>query len=183
MRKFFVLTTVLMLALLLTIACSEERGQAILTISNVVPANDPFGDILTDEGSIPSDSVDITFRNDLKNPEGLKSTTYADIIIESITISFIRTDGGSDMPDTFRVGVSFRVPSFGSYNASGFVIVPATLKTKFPLSDLLFYGYERSTYFNSIKYDIRIEAEGHTLEGDRVYASGKIPIEFANWAD
>jgi hypothetical protein len=183
MKKPALLILTVLFVLSLMLACSEERGQVIFKISTITPSNDPFGDVLTNEGTIPSDSIDIIFENDVKNPNALGSLAYADVLVEYVTFSFTRTDGGSDKPDNYRIGVSYRVPANNTTRADGLAIVPATMKTKFPISDLIFYGYERSTNFNSIKVDVLVEAEGHTVEGDRVYASGRISIEFANWAD
>jgi hypothetical protein len=182
-KPAIVLIATALFGLSLMLACSEERGQVLFKISEVYPSNDPFGDVLTNDGAIPSDSVDIIFGNDVKNPNALGSLTYADVMVENITFSFARTDGGSDKPDNFRISVSYRVPANSSTRVDGLGVVPATMKTKFPISDLIFYGYERSTNFSSIKMDVLIEAEGHTIEGDRVYASGRISIELANWAD
>ena len=183
LRKLTIVTILALFTLALTLSCGGEKGQVIFTISMVEPANDPFGDIMDRNFSIPSDTVNILFENDVKNPDAFGSLTYADIIVESLTVSFTRTDGGSDKPDTYRDSVSYRVPARGTYMVNGYPILPATMKLEFPLSDLYYYQYERSTNFISIKMDILIEAEGHTIEGDRVYASGRISIEVTDWAD
>ena len=181
--KKALLFTLLVLATLVVACSDQERGQVILTIASANPSSDPFGDILTNEGTIPPDTIDLELHNDLKNPDGLASTTFANVQLESITCSFTRVDGGSDKPNTFRTTVSYSVPANGVTNIEGFVIVPATMKTQFPISDLIFYGYERNTNFVSIRCDVLIEIEGKTLEGDPVYASGSITIEFADYAD
>ena len=169
--------------LMFALSCSEERGQVILTVASINPSSDPFGDIMDKDGIIPPDTVDIELHNDLKNPEGLGSLTFADIVVEAVTISFTRVDGGSDKPPTFRTATSYLVPAQGILTINDFLIIPATLKAQFPLSDLLYYGFERSTNFTSIRMDVRLEFTGHTHEGDPVYASGTITMEFTNWAD
>lgn len=179
-RKLIVVS--LLALLTLSLSCGDEKGQVILSIISLTAVSQPFGDILDDEGTIPTDSVDIILHNDVKNPDFFGSLTYADIILDSITVSFTRTDGGSATPETFRSAVSYTVPARGQILISGFPIVPGTLKTKFPVSDLLFYGYERSTNFISIRCDIKIEISGRTVEGDPVFTEGGIAIEFTNWA-
>ena len=170
--------------LTLVVACSDqERGQVILTIASANPASDPFGDVISSDGTIPPDSIDLEIHNDLKNPDGLSSTTFANVRLESITCSFTRVDGGSATPSTFKTNVAYTVAANGVLNIEGFVVVPATMKTQDPISDLIYYGYERSTNFVSIRCDIMLEVAGTTLEGDPVYASGSITIEFANYAD
>ncbi len=181
-RKVLLLTMIAATTLL--VSCGDdERGQVILTVASINPASEPFGDTLSSNGTIPGDSVYIELHNDLKNPGGLSSTTWADVLINSITVSFSRIDGGSDAPMTFRSAVSYKVPAQGLLTIDGFAIVPATMKGQFPVSDLIFYGYERSTNYISIKCDVTLEFEGKTLEGDPVYAKGQISIEFTNWAD
>ncbi|HUX06137.1 MAG TPA: hypothetical protein VMX35_02395 [Acidobacteriota bacterium] len=181
-RKVLLLT--IFAAAALFVSCSgEEKGQVILTVASINPASEPFGDTMSSNGTIPGDAIDIELNSDLKNPGGLSSLTWADVIIESITVSFNRIDGGSDKPQTFRSAVSYKVPAQGVLTIEGFAIVPATMKGQFPISDLIFYGYERSTNYISIKCDVIVEFDGKTIEGDRVYAKGQISIEFTNWAD
>jgi len=182
MRKKLLIVLLALSAI--AVSCSEvEKGQVILTVVSINPASDPFGDTLSKDGTIPSDAVDIQLSSDLKNPVGLESTAYANIRLESVTVSFIRIDGGSDKPETFRTKVAYEIPAGGVIDIESFTIVPATMKSKFPISDLIFYGFERSTNFISIKCDVLLEFEGHTVEGDRVYARGSTTIEFTNWAD
>jgi hypothetical protein len=182
MRKIF-LPALLALATLFFGCSDQEKGQVILSVAAINPASDPFGDTITSAGGVPGDAVDIELHNDLKNPAGLESTTWANVVIESVTVSFNRIDGGSDKPQTFRTAVSYMVTANGVLTIENFTIVPATMKTQFPISDLLFYGYERSTNFTSIKCDVILEFDGKSLEGYRVYAKGQISIEFTNWAD
>jgi hypothetical protein len=183
MTKKIYLLVLLAVATLLAGCSDQEKGQVILSVAAINPASDPFGDTITVDGSVPGDAVNIELHNDLKNPSGLESTTWANVIIESITVSFVRIDGGSDKPQTFRTAVSYMVPANGVLTIENFAIVPATMKGQFPISDLLFYGYERSTNFTSIKCDVILEFDAKSLEGYRVYAKGQVSIEFTNWAD
>jgi len=155
----------------------------ILTIGGISETSVPFGDVITNEGIIPPDTIDIILENDPRNPEGLASLTYSDIVLEAITVTLTRVDGGFDTPGTNRYPVVFRVPAQGTLTIEGFEIVPATEKAKFPISDLIYYGYERSTNYSSIRMEAFVEVTGHTIGGGRVYASGSIYIEFTNFAD
>lgn len=170
-------------AVLFANSCSEERGQVILVISAINPTSDPFGDVLDSEGIIPPDTIEIDMLNQYKNPDGLDANAFSDIILDTITVSFNRIDGGSDSPGTYRSKVTYRVPAAGSLTIDNFTVIPATMKAQFPIGDLIYYGYERSTNFTSIKYDLIIELSGKTLEGDPVFAKGSISIELADWAD
>ena len=137
--KKVLLLTLLVLATLVVACSDQERGQVILTIASANPSSDPFGDILSNDGTIPPDTIDLELHNDLKNPDGLASTTFANVQVESITCSFTRVDGGSDKPNTFRTTVSYQVPANGVTNIEGFVIVPRDDENAVPdkRSDLL----------------------------------------------
>lgn len=164
-------------------SCSMEKGQSILTITAIEPSSDPFGDIITNEGGIPSDTVEISLFNDLKNPSDVTNTVYANINIDSVTVTFTRNDGGKDVPASYRHAIQYVVPAEGSLTIENFPIIPATMKAQFPISDLLTFGYERSTNYTSIKLNCTLEISGKTVEGDPVYAKGSISIELTNWAD
>lgn len=168
----------------ISVSCSDEtRGQVVFTVSSITARSTPFGDILDSSGIIPTDEVDVILNNNLRNPSGLGSTTFTDVLVDSVTISFNRTDGGSDKPPTVKYAISARVVTNGSVLITSITLMPSTMKQQFPISDLLIYGFERSTNYTSIKLDATLEFTGKTVEGDPVFASGKISLELTNWAD
>ena len=164
------------------ISCDLEKGQSFLIIESIDLTSTPFGDILTSDGTVPSDSIDISFVNEVKDPDG-GSSAQADIIIDAITVSFNRIDGGSDTIPPFKHALTLRVPANGTADLEGFPIFPATRKLEFPVSDLIFFGFERSTNFTSIRVDVIIEVTGKTVEGDPVFVRGNISMELTDWAD
>lgn len=164
-------------------SCDFEKGQSFLIIESIDPANTPFGDILSSDGIVPTDTVEIVFANEVKNPDGFANLTQADIVIDAVTVSFNRIDGGSDTIPSFRQAVTLRVPANGTASLTGFPLLPSTRKLEFPVSDLIFFGFERSTNFTSIRVDAVLEVTGKTVEGDPVYVRGSITMELTDWAD
>ena len=164
-------------------SCDFKDGQAILIIESIDQVSAPFGDVLNSDGVVPSDSIGITFLNEVKNLDGFGSSAQADIIIEAITVSFNRIDGGSDTIPAFREALTLRVPANGTSTIDSFPVLPSTRKLEFPVSDLIFFGFERSTNFTSIRVDVIIEVTGETVEGDPVFVRGNISMELTDWAD
>ena len=181
MKKYLLLTIVLCLTLF--VGCEKDvTGLSELRIQAIVPVSAPFGDVLTNDGTIPSDTIDIQFYNVYKDPSNFRASNYADIYIEKVTVSFNRVDGGSDTPVNFDQAITLICETDSTAVIEDFPIFPATRKLEFPVSDLVYYGYERSTNFQSIQVRVTLEVTGRTLAGDPVYAKGQIDMEFANWA-
>ncbi len=181
MKKLLVIIAALLMGLLMS-SCSEEKGMSILVIESILPETDPFGDIMTDEGGVMTDTVEISFAALLKN-NSMAGVVYADVIIEKLVISYTRIDGGVDVPTSFEFFSTLQVPGGGGATMTGVPVLSATKKLEAPLSDLYILGYEDSTSFSKIRMRINIEVVAKTLEGDPIYASGSISIEVTNWAD
>ena len=183
------LLIVIAIAAVLFSSCSEDNGpferetsSVIFTVTDITPVTDPFGDIQSDGGTIEGDSVKVLFANYMKDQNWVGKKIYSDVILNSYTVSFRRTDGGYDIPKTLRRGLTLRVLADGINEIDSLEVIPATMKAEFPLNDLLYYGYERSTNYNKISMDIILEFEGHTVEGDPVSAKGYIGVIVTNWA-
>ena len=182
MKRISTVITLVASAMLL-FSCTLEKAVSILIIGSIDQTSTPFGDTLSNDGTIPSDTVDIVLFNELRNPDGVGGTANSDIILDSITVIYNRVDGGSDTPTPFRYAITLRIPAEGSARVEEFPILPATKKAEFPLSDLVFFGYERSTTFTSIKIDAILEFSGKTVDGEPIFAKGNLSIEITNWAD
>jgi hypothetical protein len=181
MKKLILVTALSLMALFLA-SCSEEKGMSILVIESIDSATEPFGDIMTNDGGVMTDIVDVNFLAQLKN-QTLTNTNYTDVIIEKLVISFTRLDGGTDTPTSFEYFNTLRVPGGGSAKMAGVPILSATKKLELPLSELYDFGYERSTSFDTIKLRVNIEAVGKSIDGSPIYARGSISMEITNWAD
>jgi len=183
LRKLTILTLIISCALLLGSCNNEGEAQARLIIQSIDQINDPFGDVLNSNGVIPPDLVDITLLSLPINLNDGTSGTYGDILVDLINVTFTRLDGGTDVPAGFSIPVTLRVPISGTATIQNLPILPSTVKNTFPISDLITFGYERTTNFTSIRMQINIEISGKTLAEHPVVVTGTVVVELANYAD
>ena len=173
----------------------NTENAVVLVLVSITPASDPFGDVLSNSGTILDDTVDVVFSAHLKAPVTNASSntvapTLQDIILERYEVTYSRTDGGSQVPAGFSRGISLRVRLTphgevvlreSSYN--GLVIVPSTTKAQPPVSLLIDPGFESQTGYVNIQVNAHITFFGRTIAGDQVTASAIVGINFANFGD
>ena len=187
-------SAILVTALLLIInfsACKTENGlgegdgPVAFTVTSILPTSDPFGDVYDDSsGLFRPDTVKVTFQNDLLN-QSIIPSNMTDIIIRTLRVSFVRTDGGTAVPASFQETINLSVDTNGTSSIENLTIVRAPQKQQVPLYYLTPFslGYEPDTGYNNISCNAILEFWGETIAGDRVYASGAIGITFADYAN
>jgi len=173
----------------------NTQNAVVLVLVSIVPSSDPFGDVLTNGGTILDDTIDIVFSAHLKAPvTGGDSNTVAptlqDIILDRYEVTYSRTDGGTQVPAGFERGISLRVRLTphgevvlreSEYN--GLVIAPSTTKAQPPISLLIDPGFESSTGYVNIQLNAHITFFGRTIAGDQVTVSAIVGMNFANFGD
>lgn len=189
MRRGFWLLPVMLCAILCSNSgCTGRNKEAetiapvVFSVDSIVSANSPFGDIIT-AGVIYDDTVEVTLSDHVKDPEALLTSHFADILVTSYRVTFERTDGGTDVPAGFEHDISCRVPANGNTRIFGLVVVKAGQKLQPPIGYLHSQGVEPSTNYPTISCNIHVEFTGETEAGYKVYASGSIPITFADYVD
>ena len=161
----------------------------MLIAGNLVAITNPFGDVLTNSGTIPDDSISIDFVARMKNPADLTQPGLQDIVLERYEVTFTRTDGGSAVPAGFTRSINsrVRVTPHGQQNefltTVGITILPSTMKSQPPISHLITVGFEPATGYINIQVDAAIRFFGHTVAGDAISASANYGINIANFAD
>lgn len=168
----------------------DTDSPVILVVQSIEPVNDPFGDVITNTGTIPDDVVNVTFAAHPKNPEITGSTgpELADVLIERFEVTFERTDGGSDVPKGFQRGMSLRVRNTPQgeeeilTSEAEITVAPSTTKAQPPISFLIDPGFEPDTGFVNIQVNATIRFFGRTISGKQVSAQGNIGINFADFA-
>lgn len=168
----------------------DTDSPTILVIESIEPLTDPFGDVISDAGTVQEDVVRVTFS---AHPKSLAVTgsvgpEFLDVIVERYEVTFERTDGGTAVPKGFQRAMTLRVentPHGVLTTRTTFVdivLVPSTIKTQPPISFLISPGFEPDTGFVNIQVDATIRFFGRTLGGHRVSATGSIGIDFADFA-
>ena len=126
----------------------------------------------------------IRLASHLKNPTQSDPQHFADVSIESYTVHFRRTDGGTVVPPDKSFGAGVLVPSGGTATLSNFPILAATDIQLSPFDQLLPFngGIDRETHANAIQMAFDLSFFGHTASGQRVKsetASGILLFQFA----
>jgi hypothetical protein len=170
----------------IVITSIEGRSGPAGSTSNVLNS-----DVLT-KGSIIEDYALLTVANYPKNPTLIDADkigigTYDNVVLERYEVHFYRTDGlsveGVDVPYGFS-GPMAAMVEFNGTAPVEFIIVRHQAKLEPPLLNLEGIG---NTVMSGGSLIITTYAEitvhGRTLAGDAVQASGRLQVNFADFAD
>jgi hypothetical protein len=166
-------TKVLIVAavLLITAApgCTNKEGESEAPVSITVSLDlqPGFVDVST---PAPVQISSIVLTSHLKNPTQTDPQGFADTQVNSYTVRFRRTDGGTRVPSVKTFGAGILVPSGGSATLSNFPILEASDLQQSPFDQLLPFngGVDRETGRNSIQMTFDITFFGQTVSGHRV---------------
>ena len=120
----------------------------------------------------------------LKNPQQSDPQHFADVQIESYTVHYRRTDGGTLAPPDKTFGAGVLVPSGGTATLSNFPVLASSDVQLSPFDQLLPFngGIDRETRNSEIQMTFDLTFFGHTAAGQRVQsetASGILLFRFA----
>jgi len=176
---------------LASVSCGDmaREGQAssylIITQLTAAPGGEDAGtfggNLNSDVSPVFNDNGQVGFLLALKDPTSLTGPTTANFItIDRYRVKYIRSDGrnveGVDVPYTFDGAITGTVSQSASFT---FTIVRHQAKEEAPLATLRanpFLGIILSTIAEVTFY-------GHDQTGRAVSVTGKISINFADFAD
>jgi hypothetical protein len=188
------------LALAATISCGDAATQgkasAYLVMDRLqgapgAKAGDTavYGDILQSDvvtkGSIFEDPGQVTLHGAMKNPGSdptspTKPSSYSLITVDRYHVTYIRSDGrnvqGVDVPYAFDGAATGTIGDTGV--TLTFVLVRAQAKAEPPLMPLRNMG--GSLLISTIA---EVTFYGHDQTGNAVTVTGRISVNFADWAD
>jgi len=164
---------VLIVAAVLVIAaapgCTNKEGESEAPVFITVSLDQQpgFVDVST---PAPVQINTITLVSHLKNPTQTDPQGFADTQVNSYTVRFRRTDGGTRVPPVKTFGTGILVPSGGSATLNNFPILDASDLQQAPFDQLLPFngGVDRETGRNSIQMTFDITFFGLTVSGHRV---------------
>ena len=112
----------------------------------------------------------IQLESHLKNPTASDPQGFADTQINSYTVRFRRTDGGTRVPATKTFGAGILVPSGGNATLTNFPVMDASDLLLSPFDQLLPFngGVDRETGRNQISMTFDLTFFGTTVSGHRV---------------
>lgn len=106
---------------------------------------------------------------------------FLDVRITAYRVSYIRTDGGTLVPQPFTVSSGQVIPS-GSANVplDNFQAFQPGALSQAPFAALLPNngGVDPQTGRRNVGMDVRVEVFGETLSGQNVYATTRFPVTF-----
>ena len=183
MKKTAWITLLLMAAVLFAPACTNKQGEteAPVYITTSLTLQQGFVNV----GVIaPVQVPTIVLTSHLKNPQQSDPQGFATTTLESYTVHFRRTDGGTRVPADLSLPVGVTIPSGGSATLSNFPVLPASQVQLSPLDQLLPFngGFDRETGKAEIDMAVDITFFGHTVAGQRVAsetASGPLLFRFS----
>jgi hypothetical protein len=169
-------------ALALATACTNKQGETESPVFITVTIDQQPGFI--DVGTIRPVQIDtINLASRLKNPSSPDPVGFADTQINSYTVTFHRTDGGTLVPPMQTFGAGVLVPVGGTATLSNFPVLAASAIQGSPFDQLLPFngGIDRETGRAEIDMAFDITFFGNTVSGHRVQsetASGILLFQF-----
>ena len=167
-RKLFSIA-LLTVAVLLAPACTNDEGETESPVFITVSLEQQPG-FINVAAPAPIQIDEIQLQSRLKNPTQTDPRGFADVIINTYTVRFRRTDGGTRVPPVQTFGAGIRVPSGGTATLSNFPVLPFSAIQQSPFDQLLPFngGIDRETGKNEIQMVFDITFFGRTVSGHRV---------------
>jgi len=150
-------------------ACTNKEGESEAPVFITVSLDLQPGFI--DVGApAPVQIQTITLDSHLKNSSQTDPQGFADTQINSYTVRFRRTDGGTRVPATKTYGAGILVPSSGTATLANFPILDADDLQRSPFDQLLPFngGVDRETGRTQIGMTFDLTFFGQTASGHRV---------------
>ncbi len=117
----------------------------------------------------------------IKNPaSGSTNTTFEQLRVTSYQVSYVRTDGGKQVPAPFVVSMDVLLTPGGAITPATFLAFQTNALTQAPFVALLPAngGRDPDTGMSTVSMDLVLTLFGETLAGDKVTASTRVPLTF-----
>jgi hypothetical protein len=181
MKKTAWISILLVAALVLAPGCTNKEGETEAPVFITVEMTLQPG--FVNVGVVaPVQVPTINLASHLKNPAQTDPQGFANMMCESYTIHFRRTDGGTRVPPDQSFGCGVLIPSGGAATLSNFPILAASQIQLSPFDQLLPFngGFDRETGKPEIDTAFEITFFGHTVAGQRVQSvTATGPLLFA----
>jgi hypothetical protein len=111
---------------------------------------------------------------------GSASGNLLQVRVSRYRVSYVRTDGGTQVPNPFVRSVDTLIGVGSTGSISGFTILEADALNQAPFAALQPQngGRDPQTGRPIIKMEVIVEVFGETLGGDNVYDATRIPLDF-----
>lgn len=186
MKKTYLIAVALAGAMTLAAGCSNSTGQSESPVFLTVSIDFQPGFInIANAAAVQIDTI--TVASHRKNPDSIDTLGFSDVQLNSYTVTFRRTDGGTLVPPMQTFGCGVLVPHDGSSTLSNFPVLYAAAVQQTPFDQLLPFngGIDRETGRNEIDTAFNLTFYGTTVSGKRVQsdtASGILLFNYSNVA-
>lgn len=117
----------------------------------------------------------------IKNPNsGTTNTTFEQLRITGYQVSYVRTDGGKQVPAPFTMTMDVLLIPGGAATTTNFVAFKSDAIAQAPFASLLPSngGRDPETGKSTVSMDLIFTIFGETLAGDKVSAQTRSPLTF-----
>lgn len=183
MKKTYLVAVALAAAMAFATGCSNTAGQSESPVFLTVSIDFQPGFINV---AVPAPvQIDtITVASHRKNPDSVDSIGFSDVQLNSYTVTYTRTDGGTLVPPMQTFGCGVLVPHDGTSTLSNFPVLYASALQQTPFDQLLPFngGIDRETGKNEIDTSFHITFFGSTASGKRVQSDTASGILLFNYS-
>jgi hypothetical protein len=182
MKMKFVLGIALAATLAVVTGCTNKQGQTESPVFVTVSIDSQPGFVnVAIPAAIQVETITLTSR--LKDPTSIDTQHFADVQVNTYTVGYHRTDGGTLVPPMQTYSAGILLPSGGTSTLSNFPVMPAALVQGSPFDQLLPFngGVDRETGRAEINLAYDLTFFGSTVSGKRVQsetASGLLIFQY-----
>lgn len=153
----------------LAAGCTNREGESESPVFITVDLREQPGFVNVSVAA-PVQIGTIILNSHLKGATQTDPQGFAAVTLESYTVRFHRTDGGTRVPPVQRFAAGGLIPSGGSTTLTNFPVLPASAVQQSPFDQLLPFngGLDRETGRDEIQTSFDITFFGHTVAGQRV---------------
>jgi hypothetical protein len=163
--------------------CSGEQSKSASPVSLIVSNTQNLQriDLSAAATGCDQDVGTIQMRAVLKNGDTLSDQRFNDVRVTSYRVSYVRTDGGKQVPAPFvRTIDTLLTTGGGASSLTKFLIIQGDALSQAPFVALRTEngGRDPETGRPLVMMDVLVELFGETLAGERVSGSTRFPLDF-----
>ncbi len=123
----------------------------------------------------------IEMKSILKNPTQISDQRFNDVRVTSYRVSYVRTDGGKQVPTPFVRTIDTLITTGGTVtNLTNFLVLTSDALSQAPFAALQTQngGRDPETGRPFVNMDVTVDLFGETLAGEKVSGSTRFPLDF-----
>ena len=176
-------TTLIVAVATLALSCSSEITQSAAPVELIVTNEQSLNRIDLDPLAANCDQTiaTVNIRAILKNPSEDVSQQFNDVRITRYRVSYVRIDGGTQVPASFVRSIDRLVSSTGQVSElGGFLAFQPEALSQAPFAALLPQngGRDPETGSTTVRMDVILDLFGETLGGSNVSGRTRLTLDF-----